>query len=130
MARSAVACALLGSVFWSPASQAALSPTIEWDAPTTCPNARALHERLSALLGHEPAGSETLLVRGVVVQAGEDLRLTLEVATATRRNSRVFVARLRRPARGGSSRHRSGRPRERLARSDAARSRKPAAAGS
>lgn len=85
-------CGLLAAL--GGASPLAAAPSrIEWEAPASCPDKRALNERLSALLGHEPTplGGVTE-VRGVVARAGLELRLTLEIAEEGRRSARVFVA--------------------------------------
>jgi hypothetical protein len=63
---------------------------IEWEAPSTCPDSRAMYERLRERLGDEAISGELPRVRGVIVPIGADQRLHLDIEEGGRRSSRVI----------------------------------------
>jgi hypothetical protein len=66
---------------------------IVWDAPASCPGARALDQRLRTSLGSDPAELGRLgLVQASVEQELRGYRLTLAVHDAGRVSERVFEA--------------------------------------
>lgn len=83
----AAACAVL-----SRARADAATPRwrIEWEAPSTCPDSRAMYERLRERLGDEAISGELPRVRGVIVPIGDGQRLHLDIEEGGRRSSRVI----------------------------------------
>jgi hypothetical protein len=63
---------------------------IEWEAPSTCPDSRAMYERLRKRLGDEAISGELPRVRGVIVPIGKGQRLHLDIEEDGRRSSRVI----------------------------------------
>lgn len=84
----------IAAVFSSPsvASAADPAPLIEWEAPTSCPSAAAVDERLTATLGFEPQTlGELSRVRASIRVANGKYRLALDVFERGGRHSSRLI---------------------------------------